>query len=154
MADGSEKPVNLTPGTEFDLLLKYDTPRWSLDSSKLYSLGSKAWWQFGLESGQHRCASVPEEWVMRHWIARPTEPTIQLTQAGDLTVVLQNRSDLSERVAHLGQDGELKYVADILGTCTSQVWYMEVDDSSGCYYLMAEEANRPPSVLRIEDAKP
>ena len=28
---------------------------------------------------------------------------------------------------------------------------MEMDDSSGCYYLMAEEAHRPPSVLRIED---
>ena len=34
---------------------------------------------------------------MRHWIARPTEPTIQLTQAGGLPVVLQNRSDLSEQ---------------------------------------------------------
>ncbi|MDE2705309.1 MAG: prolyl oligopeptidase family serine peptidase [Gemmatimonadota bacterium] len=150
-ADGSEKPVNLTPGTEFDLLLKYDTPRWSADSSELHSLGSKAWWQFDLESGHHRCASIPEEWSMRHWIARPTEPTIQLTQAGDLPVVLQNRSDLSEQIVHLSQDGGLKYVADIPGTCTSQVWYMEVDDSSGCYYLMAEEANRPPSVLRIED---
>ena len=48
VADGAEEPVNLTPGTEFDLLLKYDTPRWSADSSKLYSLGSKAWWQFDL----------------------------------------------------------------------------------------------------------
>ena len=150
-ADGSEEPVNLTPRTEFDLLLKYDTPRWSLDSSKLHSLGSKAWWQFDLESGQHRCASIPEEWVMRHWIARPTEPTIQLTQAGGLPVVLQNRSDLSEQAAHLGQDGRLKHVADIPGTCTGQIWGMEVDDSSGCYYLMAEEAKRPSSVLRIED---
>ncbi|MCY3789991.1 MAG: prolyl oligopeptidase family serine peptidase [Gemmatimonadetes bacterium] len=150
-ADGSKEPVNLTPGPEFDLLLKYDTPRWSPDSSKLHSLGSKAWWQFDLESGQHRCASIPEEWSMRHWIARPTEPTIQLTPAGGLPVVLQNRSDLSEQVAHLGQDGELKHVADIPGTCTGQIWCMEVDDSSGCYYLMAEEAKRPPSVLRIED---
>ena len=53
-ADGSAEPVNLTPGPEFDLLLKYDTPRWSPDSSKLYSLGRKAWWQFDLESGRHR----------------------------------------------------------------------------------------------------
>ena len=152
-ADGSEEPANLTPGTEFDLLLKYDTPRWSPDGSKLYSLGSKVWWQFDLESGQHRCASVPDEWVMRHWIARPTESTIQLTPAGDLPVVLQNRSDLSEQVAHLGQDGGLKHVADIPGTCTSRIWYMEVDDSSRRYYLMAEEANRPPSVLRIEGGR-
>ena len=150
-ADGSEKPVNLTPKPEFDRLLKYDTPRWSPDGSKLYSLGSKAWWQFDLESGHHRCASIPEEWSRRHWIARPTESTIQLTQAGGLPVVLQDRSDLSELVAHLGQDGELKHVADIPGTCTGQIWCMEMDDSSGCYYLMAEEAHRPPSVLRIED---
>ena len=149
-ADGSEEPVNLTLGTEFDLLLKkYDTPRWSSDGSKLYLLGRKVWWQFDLESGQHRCASVPDEWSMRHWIARPTESTIQLTPVGDLPVVLQNRSGLSEQVAHLGQDGGLKHVADIPGTCTSRVWYMEVDDSSGRYYLMAEEANRPSSVLRI-----
>ena len=152
-ADGAEEPVNLTPGTEFDLLLKYDTPRWSPDSSKLYSLGRKAWWQFDLESGQHRCASIPEEWSMRHWIARPTEATIQLTQDGDLPVVLQNRSDLSEQVAHLGQDGGLKHVADIPGTCTGQIWCVEVDDSSGRYYLMAEEAKRPPSVLCIEDGR-
>ena len=59
-ADGSAEPVNLTPGPEFDLLLKYDTPRWSPDSSKLYSLGRKAWWQFDLESGRHRCASIPK----------------------------------------------------------------------------------------------
>ena len=88
---------------------------------------------------------------MRHWIARPTESTIQLTLAGDLPVVLQKRSDLSEQVAYLGLDGGLKRVADIPGTCTSRVWYLEVDDSSGRYYLMAEEANRPPSVLRIEN---
>ena len=152
-ADGSKEPVNLTPGPEFDLLLKYDTPRWSPDGSKLHSLGRKAWWQFDLESSRHRCASVPDEWVMRHWIARPTESTIQLTPAGDLPVVLQNRSDLSEQVAHLGQDGGLKHVADIPGTCTSQVWYMEVDYSAGRYYLMAEEANRPSSVLRIEGGR-
>ena len=149
-ADGSAEPVNLTPGPEFDLLLKYDTPRWSPDSSKLYSLGRKAWWQFDLESGRHRCASIPEEWSMRHWIARPTASTIQLTQAGDLPVVLQNRSGLSEQVVHLGQDGGLKHVADIPGTCTGQIWCMEVDDSSGRYYLMVEEAKRPPSVLCIE----
>ncbi|MCE2448829.1 MAG: PD40 domain-containing protein [Candidatus Latescibacteria bacterium] len=152
-ADGSEKPVNLTPKPEFDRLLKYDTPRWSPDGSKLYSLGSKAWWQFDLESGHHRCASIPEEWSRRHWIARPTESTIQLTQAGGLPVVLQNRSDLSEQVAHLEQDGRLKHVADIPGTCTGQIWCMEVDDSSGCYYLMAEEAERPSSVLRIEGGR-
>ena len=152
-ADGSAEPVNLTPGPEFDLLLKYDTPRWSPDSSKLYSLGRKAWWQFDLESGRHRRASIPEEWSMRHWIARPTESTIQLTQDGDLPVVLQNRSDLSEQVAHLGQDGGLKHVADIPGTCTGQIWYVEVDDSSGRYYLMVEEAKRPPSVLCIEDGR-
>ena len=149
-ADGSAEPVNLTPGSEFDLLLKYDTPRWSADSSKLYSLGRKAWWQFDLESGRHRCASIPKEWVMRHWIARPTASTIRLTQDGDLPVVLQNRSDLSGQVAHLGQDGGLKHVADIPGTCTGQTWCVEVDDSSGRYYLMAEEAKRPPSVLCIE----
>ena len=40
------------------IFLKYDTPRWSLDSSKLYSLGSKAWWQFDLESGQHHGTSA------------------------------------------------------------------------------------------------
>ena len=62
-ADGAEEPVNLTPGPEFDLLLQYDTPRWSPDSSKLHSLGSKAWWQFDLKSGHHHCAAIPEEWV-------------------------------------------------------------------------------------------
>lgn len=150
-ADGSEAPVNLTPRPALDRLLKYDTPRWSADSSKLHSLGSKAWWQFDLESGQYCCASIPEEWSRRHWIARPTESTIQLTPAGGLPVVLQNRFDLSEQVVHLGQDGELKHVADIPGTCTGQIWCMEVDDSSGRYYLMAEEAKRPSSVLRIEN---
>ncbi len=149
--DGSEDPVNLTPGLEFDLLLKYGTPRWSPDCSKLYSLGNNAWWQFDLESGHHRCVSIPEEWFMRHWIARPTASTIELTKASELPVVLQNRSNLGEQLAHLGQDGGLKHIADIPGTCTSRIWHMEVDGSSGRYYLMAEEAHRPPSVLRIED---
>ena len=148
-ADGSADPVNLTPGPEFDLLLKYDTPRWSPDGSKLHSLGGKAWWQFDMESGRHRCASIPDEWSLRHWIARPTESTIQLTQEGDLPVVVQNRSDLSEQVAHLGKEGRLKPAADIPGTCVSRIWHMEEDHSSSRCYLMAEEANRPPSVLRI-----
>ncbi len=149
-ADGSQEPVNLTPGPEFDLLLKYDTPRWSPDGSKLHSLGGRDWWQFDLESGRHSRASVPEEWTLRHWIARPAQPTLQLTRAGDLPVVLRNQADLSEQVAHLDQDGELRQAADIPGTCVSRVWHMEVDDSSGCCYLMAEEAHRPPSVLRIK----
>ena len=148
-ADGSQEPVNLTPGPEFDLLLKYETPRWSPDGSKLHSLGGRDWWQFDLESGRHSRASVPIEWALRHWIARPAQPTLQLTRAGDLPVVLRNPSDLSEQVAHLGPDGELRHAADIPG-CVSRVWHMEVDDPSGRCYLMAEEADRPPSVLRIE----
>ena len=149
-ADGSQEPVNLTPGPDFDLLLKYETPRWSPDGSMLHSLGGKAWWQFDPASGRHHRASIPQEWTLRHWIARPAQPTLRLTEAGDLPVVLRSGSGLSERVAHLDQDGGLKHAADIPGTCVSHIWHMEVDESSGCCYLMAEEANRPPTVLRLE----
>ena len=149
-ADGSQEPVNLTPGPDFDLLLKYETPRWSPDGSKLHSLGGRDWWQFDLASGRHHRASIPQEWTLRHWIARPAQPTLRLTEAGDLPVVLRSGSDLSERVGHLDQYGGLKHAADIPGTCVSRIWHMEVDESSGCCYLMAEEANRPPTVLRLE----
>ena len=61
------------------------------------------------------------------------EEPVNLTPGSEFDLLLQNRSDLSEQVAHLGQDGGLKHIADIPGTCTSRVWYMEVDDSAGRY---------------------
>ena len=151
-ADGSEEPQCLTEGEEFRLLLRYEAPRWGADGSSLFFLGVNEYWRVDADEGEAAKTSIDDEWRLRHWIVRPSEPTLWQPRPGAIMAVATRSSGGRDWVLRVDLDGGVEQLHEVPGRCTSDIWRIEVDAEKNRFFLMVEDVDRTSEIWRMDES--